>query len=151
MSPRLKPLLLPQLVDQRRKWEVQQSSPDCDLSYVYYTTNSSSSDITSPITPTFSPKGHFRVSSSASSLELPPQLQESPVSPTQTVHSKSKSLLPDVQEEPFEPEDDDDDASDMDDHFGLYSCLCMFFSFPFAQPHAATSRDGSLTRTISST
>ncbi|KAH6986321.1 hypothetical protein BKA56DRAFT_670493 [Ilyonectria sp. MPI-CAGE-AT-0026] len=125
MSPSLKPLLLPQLVDQRRKWEVQQSSPDCDLSYVYYTTNSSSSDITSPVTPTFSPKGHFRVSSSASSLELPPQLQESPVSPTtQTVHSKSKSLLPDVQEEPFEPEDDDDDASDMDDHFGLYSCLC---------------------------
>ncbi|KAF7541067.1 hypothetical protein G7Z17_g12033 [Cylindrodendrum hubeiense] len=126
MSPTLKPLLLPQLVDQRRKWEVQQSSPDCDLSYVYYTTNSSSSDITSPVTPTFSPKGHFRVSSSTSSLELPPQLQESPVSPTSTAHSSksAKRLLPDVQEEPFEPEDDDDESPDMHDHFGLYSCLC---------------------------
>ncbi|KAH7149064.1 hypothetical protein B0J13DRAFT_620967 [Dactylonectria estremocensis] len=126
MSPKLKPLLLPQLVDHRRKWEVQQSAPECDLSYVYYTTNSSSSDITSPLTPTFSPKGHFRVSSSTSSLELPPQLQDSPVSPTSTAHSKSaKRLLPDVQEEPFELEDEDDDESaDMHDHFGLYSCLC---------------------------
>ncbi|CAM1500441.1 Fc.00g096030.m01.CDS01 [Cosmosporella sp. VM-42] len=130
MSPKLKPLLLPQLVearDQRRRWEVQQVSPqaECDFSYVYYTTNSSSSDITSPVTPTFSAKGHFRHSSSTSSIDLPPQLlplQDSPVSPTQTSHPKStaKRSLPDVQEEPMEPNGDDNDM----DHFGLYSCLC---------------------------
>ncbi|KAK7421501.1 hypothetical protein QQX98_002200 [Neonectria punicea] len=126
MSPKLKPLLLPQLIEERRKWEVQQVSPDCDLSYVYYTTNSSSSDVASPVTPTFSAKGHFRISSSASSLDLPPQLQESPVSPTQTIHSKAaKRLLPDVEEEPLEPEhDEDDDYESEPDHFGLYSCLC---------------------------
>lgn len=128
MSPKLKPLLLPQLVearDQRRRWEVQTSSPqvECDLSHVYYTTNSSSSDITSPVTPTFSAKGHYRFSSSTSSLDLPPQLQETPVSPTQSTHPKTNSAtkrqLPDVQEEePMEP------VQDTVDHYGLYSCLC---------------------------
>lgn len=133
MSPKLKPLLLPQLVEERRKWEVQQSSPDCerDLSYVYYTTNSSSSDVASPVTPTFSPKGHFRVSSSTSSLDLPPSLQESqsPVSPTQQIHTKTpKRLLPDVQEEPLEPEDSIH-SGEIPDHFGLFDyCLCMFSS-----------------------
>ena len=130
MSPKLKPLLLPQLVearDMRRRWEVQQVSPqaECDLSYVYYTTNSSSSDVTSPVTPTFSAKGHFRHSSSTSSLDLPPQLQQvqdCPVSPTQQSHQKTtaKRSLPDVQEEPMEPCEEDT----VMDHFGLYSCLC---------------------------
>ena len=130
MSPKLKPLLLPQLVearDQRRRWEVQSSSPqvECDLSHVYYTTNSSSSDITSPVTPTFSAKGHYRFSSSTSSLDLPPQLQETPVSPTQSTHPKTNSAtkrqLPNVQEEePMEP------VQDTVDQYGLYSCLCMY-------------------------
>ncbi|KAJ4146193.1 hypothetical protein NW754_001657 [Fusarium falciforme] len=124
MSPNLKPLILPQLVQERRKWDIQQVNAECDLSYVYYTTNSSSSDVASPVTPTFSPKGHFRMSSSASSLDLPPQLNESPVSPTQSVHPKAPMrLLPDVQEEPLEPEHEDD-SPDLEDHFGLYSCLC---------------------------
>jgi hypothetical protein len=136
MSPRLKPLLLPQMVEDRRKWEVQQVSPETDLSYVYYTTNSSSSDVASPLTPTFSPaKGHFRMSSSTSSLDLPPQLNESPISPTQSIHTKPPMRsLPDVQEEPLEPEhnihhDDDDDADRNSlapsDQFSLYDCLCM--------------------------
>ncbi|RSL56967.1 hypothetical protein CEP54_008547 [Fusarium duplospermum] len=125
MSPNLKPLILPQLVQERRKWDIQQVNAECDLSYVYYTTNSSSSDVASPVTPTFSPKGHFRMSSSASSLDLPPQLNESPVSPTQSVHPKApKRLLPDVQEEPLEPEHEENDSTDLEDHFGLYSCLC---------------------------
>ncbi|KAJ4122754.1 hypothetical protein NW768_010196 [Fusarium equiseti] len=133
MSPKLKPLLLPQMVEDRRKWEVQQVSPETDLSYVYYTTNSSSSDVASPLTPTFSPgKGHYRMSSSMSSLDLPPQLNESPVSPTPSVHTKPPMRsLPDVQEEPLEPEtnnyDDDADRNSLapSDQFSLYDCLCM--------------------------
>ncbi|KAF5612791.1 hypothetical protein F25303_14329 [Fusarium sp. NRRL 25303] len=139
MSPRLKPLLLPQLVEERRKWEVQQVSPETDLSYIYYTTNSSSSDITSPITPTFSPgKGHFRMSSSTSSLDLPPQLNDTPVSPTQSIHTKPPMRsLPDVEEEPLEPEHtttttvtDNTESSNRyslapSDQFSLYDCLCM--------------------------
>jgi hypothetical protein len=129
MSPQLKPLLLPQLVEERRKWEVQQVSPETDLSYVYYTTNSSSSDVASPVTPTFSPgKGHFRMSSSTSSLDLPPQLNENPVSPTQSVHTKPPMRsLPDVQEEPFELDNDNSDRKSLapSDQFSLYDCLCM--------------------------
>ncbi|GKU18305.1 unnamed protein product [Fusarium langsethiae] len=134
MSPRLKPLLLPQMVEDRRKWEVQQVSPETDLSYVYYTTNSSSSDVASPLTPTFSPaKGHFRMSSSTSSLDLPPQLNESPISPTQSTHTKPPMRsLPDVQEEPLEPEHNTHDEDNTDrislapsDQFSLYDCLCM--------------------------
>ncbi|SPJ86972.1 uncharacterized protein FTOL_11997 [Fusarium torulosum] len=128
MSPQLKPLLLPQLVEERRKWEVQQVSPETDLSYVYYTTNSSSSDVASPVTPTFSPgKGHFRMSSSTSSLDLPPQLNENPVSPTQSVHTKPPMRsLPDVQEEPFELDNDNSNRKSLapSDQFSLYDCLC---------------------------
>jgi hypothetical protein len=128
MSPQLKPLLLPQLVEERRKWEVQQVSPETDLSYVYYTTNSSSSDVASPVTPTFSPgKGHFRMSSSTSSLDLPPQLNENTVSPTQSVHTKPPMrLLPDVQEEPLELDNDNSNRKSLapSDQFSLYDCLC---------------------------
>ncbi|KAF5017555.1 hypothetical protein F66182_10502 [Fusarium sp. NRRL 66182] len=147
MSPNLKPLLLPQLVEERRKWEVQQVSPETDLSYVYYTTNSSSSDVASPVTPTFSPgKGHFRVSSSASSLDLPPQSNESPVSPTLSVHTKPPMrALPDVQEEPLEPEHHNHHSYDNraslapSDQFSLYDCLCM--SCPFGQPISSSPKD----------
>jgi hypothetical protein len=121
------------MVEDRRKWEVQQVSPETDLSYVYYTTNSSSSDVASPLTPTFSPaKGHFRMSSSTSSLDLPPQLNESPISPTQSTHTKPPMRsLPDVQEEPLEPEHNTHDEDNTDrislapsDQFSLYDCLC---------------------------
>jgi hypothetical protein len=131
MSPKLKPLLLPQLVEQRRSKHQYTTSHGSNPD-VYYTTNSSSSDITSPVTPTFSSR-HQRYSSSSSSLDLPLQLQESPSSPLQpasAANSKSNiRQLPDVQEEPMEREYDDDDTSTLDsiedvDHFGLYSCLC---------------------------
>ncbi|KAF4988988.1 hypothetical protein FGRMN_9424 [Fusarium graminum] len=127
MSPQLKPLLLPQLVEERRKWEVQQVSPETDLSYVYYTTNSSSSDVASPVTPTFSPgKAHFRMSSSTSSLDLPPQLNDNPVSPTQSVQTKvPMRSLPDVQEEPLELDNDNRKSLAPSDQFSLYDCLCM--------------------------
>ncbi|KHN94353.1 uncharacterized protein MAM_07782 [Metarhizium album ARSEF 1941] len=137
MTPRLKPLLLPQLVEQRlggrtEKQQVNEhgngsstmAAPDQgDLSFVYYTTNSSASDITSPVTPIFSPKGHNRFSSSTSSLELPMQMpQECPASPSQTSSAMSTlRQLPDVEEEPL---DRGEDTATLSDQFGLYSCLC---------------------------
>jgi len=137
MSPKLKPLILPQLVEERRKLEVQQAvaltasttitTADADLSNVYYTTNSSSSDVASPVTPTFSTRGHLRYSSSTSSLELPPACADSPASPTQSAHKVGKRLLPDVQEEPMEREElveRDDDTTVLPERFGLYDCLC---------------------------
>lgn len=138
----LKPLLLPQLVEERRK--IDGSSPDAFdmLPYNYFTTNSSASDITSPVTPTFSTRGHVRYSSSTSSLELPPQSQsqsqsqpqsqpqsqDSPASPLQhpvsiiaSTTKAGKRQLPDVEEEPTEK---DYDNTVRADHSGLYSCLC---------------------------
>ncbi|KAF3352525.1 hypothetical protein HYQ45_000591 [Verticillium longisporum] len=131
MSPKLKPLLLPQLVEERKKMEVQSHDAETDRHFAYYTHNSSSSDVTSPLTPTFSARGHMRYSSSTSSLELPPMLcADSPVSPTLSSaastsgppsHKAAKRQLPDVQEEPMEREDEDTIVSDQ---FDLYNCLC---------------------------
>lgn len=135
MTPKLKPLLLPPLVEQRFGLRAEQqqvkgppamATPDYgDQSFVYYTTNSSASDITSPVTPIFSPKGHQRCSSSTSSLELPMQLpQECPTSPSQASSTMSSlRQLPDVEEEPLDRGEDTTTLSGH--HFGLYSCLCM--------------------------
>lgn len=123
-----------------------------DQSFVYYNpnSNSSASDLTSPLTPTFSHHGgsHLRYASSTSSLDLQAAASstcsDSPVSPAQplqqTSHNASNSstakrLLPDVQEEPLERDGDggldcdDDRHSAMtmltDDQMGsLYDCLC---------------------------
>ncbi|EFQ36645.1 only proline and serine are matching in the corresponding protein [Colletotrichum graminicola] len=127
MSPKLKPLLLPQLVEERRKFEDQSALPEGDMDgqYVYCTTNSSSSDVASPVTPTFSTRGHLRYSSSTSSLDLPPPLlNDTPSSPTSTAHTKSsKRPLPDVQEEPVE-RDEPEESTILVDQFDLYDCLC---------------------------
>lgn len=101
---------------------------DMDLSCSIHTQNSSASELPSPVTPTFSTRGHMRHPSSASSIESQ-YLYESPSSPTFTSHKSGKRSLPDVQEEPprerendfmFE-DDDDDDILDCDE---LYNCLC---------------------------
>ncbi|KAK6600672.1 hypothetical protein H4I95_07654 [Botrytis cinerea] len=101
---------------------------DMDLSCSIHTQNSSASELPSPVTPTFSTRGHMRHPSSASSIESQ-YLYESPSSPTFTSHIAGKRSLPDVQEEPrcerendfvFE-DDDDDDIPDCDE---LYNCLC---------------------------
>lgn len=149
MSPKLKPLLLPKIVESRNLSKesqdhaaLTQSVCDGDLAQVYSsaTTNSSSSDIASPLTPTFSAR-HMRYSSSTSSLELPSHFADSPTSPIQpTQQTKpppqplqylhqlpqsavkpAKRSLPDVEEEPFERAEEDDAPTS---HFGLYSCLC---------------------------
>lgn len=90
----------------------------------FSTQNSSASDLPSPVTPTFSTKGHFRYPSSASSIDSTYHnaLVDSPSSPTFIVKSGKRSL-PDVQEEPQQEKEDDFDM--IDDRDDLYSCLCM--------------------------
>jgi hypothetical protein len=134
MAPKLKPLLLPQLVEARKKLELQQDDGS-ELTSAYYAYNSSSSDLASPspITSTPSRTGYPRFSGSTSSLELAtPSCFDSPASPTQPLHvsRNSKSPLPDVQEEPLEREGDDVTAVVNDGYhdFGLYDCLCKLCS-----------------------
>lgn len=133
MSPKLKPLLLPQLVEERRKRESLSDSTDLDFTSSFLTQNSSASDISAPLTPTFSHslRGHVRYSSSTSSLDLPmmhPSVAESgPSSPTFVggTSKSSKRSLPDLQEEPQEQEGDFDMFDDYAyDCCGLdHSCL----------------------------
>ncbi|KAK0630509.1 hypothetical protein B0T17DRAFT_590000 [Bombardia bombarda] len=140
MSPKLKPLILPQLVEERRKQELQhQQLNDAEHAYMYSSHSSSSSDIASPspVTPTFSRNGNARYSASAStsSLEtMPSSCSESPASPMQppahnnNSKASSKSQLPDVQEDPLEREEDEDTTPVPgygDSEFGLYDCLCV--------------------------
>jgi len=126
MSPKLKQLLLPQLVEERRKRESMLSeASEMDLSSASFhtETSSSTSDIPSPVTPNYSSRGHFRYPSSNSSVESPflGSTVDSPSSPTFSGTKASKRSLPDVQEEPQEKEGDFDMFDDEDD---LYDCLC---------------------------
>ena len=126
MSPKLKPLLLPQLVEERRKKESMAES-EMDLSLSIYTQNSSASDIPSPVTPTFSTRGHLRYPSSVSSLDSSyhTSVADSPSSPSFIGSKTSKRSLPDVQEEPQEePQDRDEDFDMFDDAQEVYGCLC---------------------------
>ncbi|KAG5992389.1 hypothetical protein E4U43_003798 [Claviceps pusilla] len=133
MSPRLKPLLLPQLVQRRQtaaaapSYLMTTNIDQMDLPCVYPTANSSSSDITSPVTPVFSPKSAHRFSSSKSSLELPMQAKPECPSPPSLASSTLSSVryLTDVEEEPMQQREEDADSLLTDtDSFGLYSCLC---------------------------
>lgn len=95
------------------------SEAEMDLSSSSYTQNSSS-EMPSPVTPTFSSRGHLRYPSSVTSVESSyhSSLNDSPSSPT--FLKTGKRSLPDVQEEPQE-RDDFDMFEDGDD---LYDCLC---------------------------
>lgn len=161
MSPNLKPLLLPRLVEQRRQHDtvVQQGTGEGDQTFVYYSQrmSSSSSDLASPSpeTPTFS-RSHSRYSGSTSSLEQlsgssASSSSECPASPVtaqgagscQTAilsKNSTKSLLPDVQEDPLREEEEVTPVADNEidsynnntnnnnnnhnNNTGLYDCLC---------------------------
>ncbi|KAI1337339.1 hypothetical protein F5Y15DRAFT_159178 [Xylariaceae sp. FL0016] len=137
MSPKLKELRLPLLVEERRRME--EAAAQSETVESVYNADSSSSDATSPVTPTFSMRGHLRYSSSMSSFELtlPATSDESPASPASpkqsTIHTPpSKRILDDVEEEPFEYDgfgydviNVDDDDEDIPEHYGLYDCLCV--------------------------
>ena len=102
------------------------SDSEMDLSSSsFYTQNSSASDLPSPITPTFSNRGHFRYSSSASSIESTyhNSVVDSPSSPSFVGSKTRKRSLPDVQEEPHERDEDFDMFEDGNE---LYDCWCKF-------------------------
>lgn len=125
----LKPLLLPQLVEERRKREtlvdeelnVSQSSDIHESSTV-------SDCSSSPSTPTLSKRGHVRYGSSVSSIDnsIHSPLTEIPSSPTFAAMKTSKRSLPDVQEDPLE-RDEDLDMFD-DDLHDVYDWSCKFIS-----------------------
>ncbi|KAI0137524.1 hypothetical protein BJ170DRAFT_65346 [Xylariales sp. AK1849] len=135
MSPKLRPLQLPLLVEQRRKRQEAQSEADRDYVHTFQALEpslSSSSDTVSPVTPTFSPRGHLRYSSSTSSFELAtPASSDGPSSPSQASHKVGNRFLPDVQEELVEPEDSDVESEPFDEREldGLYDCLCTEHCF----------------------
>lgn len=131
----------------------QPSAKNTDLFiFVSPNLNSSSSDLASPLTPTFSHHGgsHLRYASSTSSLDLqqsfsstcsdapvspaqPPQNIQNPRSASPAAVSSTKRPLPNVQEDPLER--DDAAGSTMtsltDDQLeNLYDCLCMSPSLP---------------------
>ena len=139
MSPRLRPLQLPQLVEERRKRDDALSDAASDVLNLNraYSIDSSSSDVPSPVTPTFSTHGHLRCSSSTSSFELTtPATTESPASPAQSVHvSSSKRVLDDVEEEEHELDEDDDNSDAFSDQFDLCEFTCKY-----GQSYAITSR-----------
>ncbi|TGJ87239.1 hypothetical protein E0Z10_g1500 [Xylaria hypoxylon] len=154
MSPGLRPLRLPLLVERRRKQEEEAATvsiitscetTDCDhpsyhnswqhqqiRQHPFAVTDSTSSGMTSPVTPTFSARGHLRYSSSMSSfdLALPPSCEDLPSSPI--LQTPSKRILDDVEEEePFEYDrfnhyvrDAHLTYDDVSEHFDLYDCLC---------------------------
>ena len=125
----LKPLLLPQLVEERRKKE---SLADSEMDFApsfYYSQKSAASEMPSPVTPTFSIRGHLRYPSSASSIDSTFHVSsmESPSSPTFVGPKTGKRSLPDVQEEPHDQEElqELEEEFDMlDEADELYDCLC---------------------------
>lgn len=138
----LRPLRLPQLVEERKKRESLQAEQDSETAASFYTFRSNSSDIASPVTPTFSARSHMRHSSSASSFDLAiPSTPEMPPSPTRAAEFSGKWCLTDVQEEPSPYEyADSEDYVDIDDassdQFDLTDCLR---EFPHRLPCASTS------------
>ena len=127
----LKPLLLPQLVEERRKRESSDNltiNNDLERAISTYPVGGSPpSSPATPSSPTFSMRGHLRYSSSTSSLDASLQLPpvEPPASPTLTIIKlkASKRSLPDVLEEPHDEHDEQYDF-DMLTKDELYDCLC---------------------------
>ncbi|KAI1258515.1 hypothetical protein F5Y18DRAFT_344330 [Xylariaceae sp. FL1019] len=161
MAPGLRPLQLPLLVEQRKQEaaalmaSVDMHDSDASASHNqqlypqkqqtqhhqirqhdFVVVETASSDVTSPLTPSFSPRGHLRYSSSMSSFDLatPGSCEEVPSSPTQVMQTPSKRMLDDVEEEPFEYDrfarlnldvQEIEVAYDgVSEQFDLYDCLC---------------------------
>ncbi|KAI1424823.1 hypothetical protein F5Y12DRAFT_424544 [Xylaria sp. FL1777] len=155
MSRGLRPLRLPLLVERRRKEEEEAAiavitaceTTGGDLPYHYHSlqhqqthqhslvaTDSTSSGMASPVTPTFSARGHLRYSSSMSSFDLAllASCEDLPSSPIQALQTPSKRILDDVEEEePFEYDrfnhyvrDAHVAYDDLSEQVDLYDCLC---------------------------
>lgn len=101
----LRPLRLPQLVEARKKEDdiVMDSPVSASSGLGIYLTQTVSSDLPSPLTPTSSTRGHSRFPSSTSSLPSSPVVRES-----MDGFAPCKTPLTDVKEEPQERDDDYD-------------------------------------------
>ena len=99
----LKPLMLPQLIEARSKEEgnVAMDSPTSTAFGNHLSRSSTLSEYPSPITPTFSLRGHSRLPSSASSAPSSPNMRES----VEAYGSASRPLT-DVKEEPLDKDED---------------------------------------------
>ena len=103
----LRPLRLPQMLEARKK-EDANISPQSQ-----HSRSTSSPDRSSPVTPTFSLRGHGRFPSSTSSLASSPAMRES-----MDGFCSGKRPLTEVKEEPQERDDDYEmvDSLDSPDH-----------------------------------
>ncbi|KAL8688198.1 MAG: hypothetical protein Q9218_005828 [Villophora microphyllina] len=134
----LKQLRLPQLVEARKKREsMHLESPNSStMGYSLQfsqTSNATSAESPSPITPTFSSRGHGRFPSSTSSLASSPPVRES-----LDGFAVGKRPLTEVQEEPHEPEDDfemiNGFTNSPPDRDGEYFIHAMEAGFPISDP-----------------
>lgn len=117
----LKPLLLPQLVEERKQKQTVLSG---EMNVSQGSDIHDASSTQSPITPTFSTRGHGRYSSSVSSVDpLQSPLIEVPSSPA----FAGKRPLPDVQEEPVEVVEREEHFETFDD---VYDWSCDDTSYP---------------------
>lgn len=116
----LRQLKLPQLVEARRKEDLESrgGSPEFggSVNVLHLTQSSTSSDYPSPVTPTFSLRGHSRFPSSTSSLASSPILCDS-----MDTFGSGKRPLTDVKEEPQER---DEDFELLDHADGAPDCFC---------------------------
>lgn len=125
----LKPLLLPQLVEERRKREETFLDAEMNSSQPSDTQEPLTSDVSSPVTPTLSPRGHGHIRYSSSVFSIDPSVQstlvESPSSPTfVSMKTNKRPLLPDVQEEPLERLGQFDMLEDLHD---VYDWSCKLY------------------------
>ncbi|KAL8948830.1 MAG: hypothetical protein Q9222_005014 [Ikaeria aurantiellina] len=158
----LRPLQLPQLVEARKK-EEQSLKNETPTSATHdnplqLSQSSTSSDNPSPVTPTFSARGHSRFPSSASSLASSPPLRESI-----DTFAAGKRPLTEVREEPHEPEGEYDmidsdmvngfanSPPDQDGMFGLSTTRSAFHVSVLDALHDANSTaDDFFTRAMQS-
>ena len=107
----LRPLLLPQLVEIKRREErasIELDSPDLHHTPPLHMSHSSmSSDPQSPATPTFSPRAHSRFPSTSSSLASSPTMRES------IDGYAPKRPLTEVKEEPQQEKEEDFEMLDI--------------------------------------
>ncbi|KAI9680480.1 MAG: hypothetical protein M1817_003920 [Caeruleum heppii] len=127
MPTKLKPLLLPRIVQARKSEENKESEASSpDLAASFHTQNSTASDIPSPVTPTFSVRGHSRyASSSTSSVDASfstfakASPSSSPYADSIDTFSPTVRPLPGVQEETLEKDECYDMFDDSNDGYGF--------------------------------
>lgn len=127
----LRPLRLPQLLEARKNDDTNMSPRS------QYTPATSSTDLPSPVTPTFSLRGHTRLPSSTSSLTSSPVMSEA-----MDGFGSGKRPLTEVREEPQEREDDYemvDSPNCPDDEYDLSSSISYTESSTAAEAHMFSS------------